>query len=209
MVADHWFRQIERILRAMEITSDTTRITLASFQLEGESQIWWEWVMTSRDLETMTWDDFRRLFIRKYFSASARHAKAREFLELRQGMMTVLEYVDRFTELAHFGDDYVATDSAKVRRFEDGLKLSIRGKIVGHNLQDMDSMVSTALLIEREMENAQSIRDAGTGGKRRESQSSSSSGRSQRLLVHEGFRVAAIRAKDRLGLLVKRASQDR
>ena len=39
MVVDHWFHQIERILRAMEITSDTTRITLASFQLEGESQI--------------------------------------------------------------------------------------------------------------------------------------------------------------------------
>ena len=37
MVADHWFRQIERILRAMEITSDTTRIMLASFHLEGES----------------------------------------------------------------------------------------------------------------------------------------------------------------------------
>ena len=84
MVADHWFRHIEGILRAMEITSDTTRITLASFQLEGESQIWWEWVTTSRDLETMSWDDFRRLFLGKYFHASARHAKAREFLELRQ-----------------------------------------------------------------------------------------------------------------------------
>ena len=83
MVADHWFRQIERILRAMKITSDATPITLASFQLEGESQIWWEWVTTSRDLETMTWDDFHRLFIRKYFPASTRHAKAREFLELR------------------------------------------------------------------------------------------------------------------------------
>ena len=83
MLADHWFRQIERILWAMEITSDTTRITLASFQLQGESQIWWEWVTTSRDLETMTWDDFRRLFMGKYFPASARHAKAREFLELR------------------------------------------------------------------------------------------------------------------------------
>ena len=84
MVADHWFRQIERILRAMEITSDTTRITLASFQLEGESQIWWEWVTTSRDLETMSWDDFHSLFMGKYFPSSARHAKAREFLELRQ-----------------------------------------------------------------------------------------------------------------------------
>ena len=149
MVADHWFRQIERILRATEITLDTTRITLASFQLEGESQIWWEWVTTSRDLETMTWDDFRRLFMGKYFLVSSRHAKAREFLKLRQGTMTVLEYVARFIELALFGDDYVAIDAAKVRKFEDGLKLSIRGKIVGHNLQDMDSMVSTTLIIER------------------------------------------------------------
>ena len=128
MVADHWFLKIERILRAMEITSDTTRITLTSFQLEGESQIWWEWVMTSRDLETMTWDDFHRLFMGKYFPASARHVKAREFLELRQGTMTVLEYVARFTELARFGDDYVATDATKVKKFEDGLKLSIGGQ---------------------------------------------------------------------------------
>ena len=44
--------------------------------------------------------------------------------------MTVLEYVARFTELARFVDDYVATDIAKVRRFENGLKLSIRGRIV-------------------------------------------------------------------------------
>ena len=88
----------------------------------------------SRDLETMTWDDFRRLFMGKYFSASTRHVKAREFLELRQGTMTVLEYVARFTELARFEDDYVSTDTAKVRNFKDGLKLSIQSKIVGHNL---------------------------------------------------------------------------
>ena len=53
------------------------------------------------------------------------------------------------TELAHFGDDYVAIDMAKVRKYEDGLKLSIRGKIVGFLLQDMDSMVKTAMAIER------------------------------------------------------------
>ena len=31
MVADHWFIQIEKMLEAMEITSDTTRIRLAVF----------------------------------------------------------------------------------------------------------------------------------------------------------------------------------
>ena len=45
--------------------------------------------------------------------------------------MTVLEYVARFTELARFADDYMAIDLAKVRIFEDGLRLSIRDKIVG------------------------------------------------------------------------------
>ena len=31
MVADHWFIHIEKVLKAMEITSDTTRIRLAVF----------------------------------------------------------------------------------------------------------------------------------------------------------------------------------
>ena len=40
MVADHWFRQVERVLEAMEITSDTTRIRLAAFQLDDKTQVW-------------------------------------------------------------------------------------------------------------------------------------------------------------------------
>ena len=40
VVADHWFRQVERALEAKEITSDATRIRVATFELEGESQVW-------------------------------------------------------------------------------------------------------------------------------------------------------------------------
>ena len=134
MVANHWFWQIENVLEAMDITSDEAKIKLAVFQLKGESQVWWDWVKTSRDLEAMTWAEFHGIFMSKYFSVTARHAKAQEFLELSQGMMTVMEYMARFTELSHFGDDYVATYMAKVKRFENGLKLSIRGKIVGLRL---------------------------------------------------------------------------
>ena len=87
----------------------------------------------------------------KYFPETTRHAKAQEFLELKQGATTVMDYVARFTELAQFDDDYVATYMAKVRRFENGLKLSIRTRIVGLRLQDMDSMDGTTLTIEREL----------------------------------------------------------
>ena len=109
------------------------------------------WVKTSRYLEAMTWAEFHGLFMSKFFPATTRHAKAQEFLELKQETMTVMEYVARFIELARFGDDYVATDMVKVKRFENGLKLFIWGKIVGLLLQDMDSMVGTAIAIEREM----------------------------------------------------------
>ena len=61
----------------------------------------------------MTWVEFRELYMGKYFPEIARHAKAQEFLKLRQGMMTMMEYVAKFTELAHFADDYEATDMAK------------------------------------------------------------------------------------------------
>ena len=76
MMVNHWFRQIEKVLEAMDITSDTAKIRLTVFQLEGESQPWWDWVKTSRDLEAMTWAEFHELFMGKYFPATARYERA-------------------------------------------------------------------------------------------------------------------------------------
>ena len=114
----------------MKITLDVTIIRLAAFQLENESQVWWDWVKFSRNLEAMTWEELCEQFMGKYFPTFALHAKAREFLELKQGMITMLKYVAKFIELAHFTDDYVPMDMAKVRKFEDGLKFSILVKLL-------------------------------------------------------------------------------
>ena len=111
--------------------------------------------------------------------------------------MTVMDYVARFTELARFADDYVATDMAKVRRFENGLKLSIRGRIIGLHLQDMDSMVETARTIERErsrMLEALGMRVLVARGR---ISLLLVRGRGKRLLLHTSFRTRA-----RIGHLV-------
>ena len=50
MVINHWFKQNEKVLEAMKITSDATRIRLVVFQLGSEAQIWWKWARTSKDL---------------------------------------------------------------------------------------------------------------------------------------------------------------
>ena len=188
MVVDHWFRQVGKIMEAMEITSNVTKIKLTAFQLEGKSQVWWDWVKASRYLEAMTWEEFHERFMGKFFPTSAQHEKAQEFLELKQGTMTVSEYVTKFTELACFADDNVATETAKVQKFEDGLKLSIRGKIMGFLLQEMNFMVRTTMAIEREVDNTQNIQDAGVKDKRWENQPSSSSlGKKQMSSTPQGF----------------------
>ena len=97
----------------------------------------------------------------------------------------MMDYVARFTELTRFADDYVATDMVKVRRFKNWLKLSIRGRIVGLRLRDMDSMVGMTLTIEREIEDARSTRDASVGIKREDQPSSSSGKRQKTFASHE------------------------
>ena len=77
------------------------------------------------------------------------------------------------------------------RRFENGLKLSIRGRIVGFCLRDMDSMVGTTLTIEREIEDTWNTRDTGVGNKRERISFLLVRGRGRRLLLHTSFRTRA------------------
>ena len=59
------------------------------------------------------------------------------------------------------------------------MKLSIRDRIVGLRLRDMDSMVGTALTIEREIEDTRNTQDTGVRNKR-EDQLSPNSGKRQK-----------------------------
>lgn len=48
------------------------------------------------NLVTLTWDDFKRVFYDKYFTADARSRLTNYFLKLKQGELIVVEYVCKF-----------------------------------------------------------------------------------------------------------------
>ena len=77
------------------------------------------------------------------------------------------------------------------RRFENGLKLSIRDRIVGLRLRDMDSVVGTVPTTEREIEDTWNTRDMGVGSKRERISFLLVRGRGRRLLLHTSFRTRA------------------
>jgi hypothetical protein len=101
--AQNWLQGIERIFRAMASTN-AQKVRLATHMLAEEAEFWWE--NARQRLEgagnVITWEIFREEFLGKYFPADVRNKKEIEFLELKQGNMTVAEYAAKFEELSRF-----------------------------------------------------------------------------------------------------------
>ena len=45
-----------------------------------------------------------------------------DFLALRQGSMTVVEYERRFNELSHYAMEFISIEANRAKRFEQGLR---------------------------------------------------------------------------------------
>lgn len=76
----------------------------------------------------ITWAVYKAAFLEKYFSANVRGRKEVEFLELKQGNMTVADYAAKFEELSRFYNHYngVEAEMSKCIKFENGLHPEIK-----------------------------------------------------------------------------------
>ncbi|KAA3488076.1 reverse transcriptase [Gossypium australe] len=63
---------------------------------------------------------------KKYISQRFIDSKHKEFLELKQGRMTVSEYERKFVRLSRYARECVSSEAAMCRRFEDGLNEDIK-----------------------------------------------------------------------------------
>ncbi|XP_050896157.1 uncharacterized protein LOC127102880 [Lathyrus oleraceus] len=129
-----WLKEIERIFRVMDCTF-VQKIRYGTHKLSGEADDWW--VDTRLRLETageeITWEGFRREFLRKYYPEDVRGKKEIEFLELKQGNLSITEYAAKFTESAKLYPHYDGANAefSKCIKFENGLRLEIK-KAVGY-----------------------------------------------------------------------------
>ena len=55
--------------------------------------------------------------------------KEREFMGLKQGNMSVMEYASKFNELSRFAPHQVSTEERRMDHFEQGLKGNIKSMI--------------------------------------------------------------------------------
>ena len=126
--AEDWLKKIQRIFTYMGL-EDYERVACAANQLEREALCWWEYVVQVEGEDRVSWNFFVENFRSKYLGEAQLSGKVQEFMNLKQGRLTITEYVAKFTELARFAPTIVPTDDARKRKFMLGLRVEIAKQI--------------------------------------------------------------------------------
>ena len=93
--------EIKKIFEVMQVTGND-RVELASYKLKDVAHIWYTQWKENRgeNAARITWDCFSKTFLNRFFPIKLREEQAQEFMNLRQGNMTVQEYGLKFNKLS-------------------------------------------------------------------------------------------------------------
>ncbi|XP_069146888.1 uncharacterized protein [Solanum lycopersicum] len=95
------------------------RVELASYQLKDVAHIWYTQLKENRGANAapITWEFFSETFLYSFFPINLREAKAQQFMNLRQGNMTVQVYRLKFNKLSRYAPHMVADSRAQMNKF--------------------------------------------------------------------------------------------
>ena len=143
--AQKWIQEIEKIFRVMACPEEQ-KVPFGTYTLVEEAEYWWE--NTRQRLEAkdqaMTWGAFKEVFLEKYFPEDVRNKKEMEFLELKQGSMTVAEYSAKFEELVRYFPHYqgMEGESSKCVKFLNGLRPEVKQAINYQGVRQFPQLVN-------------------------------------------------------------------
>ena len=134
--------------------ADVEMVRFGTHMLAEEADDWW--VSARPILEdggvVVTSAVFRREFLNRYFPEDVRGKKEIEFLDLKQGDMSVTEYAAKFVELAKFYPHYTAetAEFSKCIKFENGLRAEIKRAIGYQKIRNFSELVSSCRIYEED-----------------------------------------------------------
>jgi hypothetical protein len=117
---------------------------------------------TSRN--QVTWDEFKLAFREHYIPEGVLHMKQEEFIRLKQGGDTVMQYLNKFNHLFQYAIDQINTDLKKKNCFMRGLNDRLQRKMATCLDLTYSRAVSPALAVEAK--NTGQGKSKGFGGDR-------------------------------------------
>jgi hypothetical protein len=147
MDADNWLKSIEKKLQVVQCNNHE-KVLLVSHQLSGPTTNWWDaYVEAHVEPESINWPEFRTAFHAQHIPQGVIKLK-KEFQVLKQGSLSMNEYVTKFTQLSRYALSEVDTDEKKQDYFLNGLNDGLAYALEAQNFENFQGMVNKALVLE-------------------------------------------------------------
>jgi hypothetical protein len=150
MEAEDWLKGVEKKLVIAQCT-DQEKVLFVAHQLFGTVANWWEtYYNTHTDVNSITWNEFKAHFHNHYVPRGTMKLK-KEFTDLKQGGITVNEYLNSFIQLSRYATEEINTDEKKQDMFLEGLNDDIQFQLLNTDYADFQHMVDKAIVIESKL----------------------------------------------------------
>jgi hypothetical protein len=162
MEVEDWLKGVEKKLMIARCT-DREKVLFTVHQIFGTAANWWKtYCNTHTDVDSITWNQFNAHFRNHYVPRGTMKLK-KEFTDVKQGGMTVNEYLNSFIQLSRYATEDINTDEKKQDMFLEGLNDDIQFQLLNTDYADFQHMVDKAIVIEsklKEMEKDDKKKDA-------------------------------------------------
>jgi hypothetical protein len=147
MDANDWLKSVEKKLQVVQYNNHE-KVLLAFHQLFGLAVDWWDAYMEAHEEpKSINWLEFRAAFHAHHVPQGVIKLK-KKFQDLKQGSMSVNEYVTKFTELSHYAPHEVDTDEKKHECFLNSLNDGLAYALEARDFGNFQGMVNKALVLE-------------------------------------------------------------
>jgi hypothetical protein len=124
-------------------------VLLASHQLSVPAANWWDaYVKAYEEPESINLPEFRAAFRAHHVFKGVIKLKMKEFQDLKQGSISVNEYVTKFTQLSRYAPHEVDTGEKKHEYFLNGLNDRLAYALQGQDFENFQGMENKALMLE-------------------------------------------------------------
>jgi hypothetical protein len=124
-------------------------VLLANHELSGPAADWWDaYVKAHEEPDSINWLEFIAIFCAHHVPQGVIKLKKKEFQDLKQGSMSVNEYVTKFTQLSRYAPHEVNTDEKKQECFLNGLNDGLAYALEAREFGNFQGKVNKPLVLE-------------------------------------------------------------
>jgi hypothetical protein len=148
-----WIQNTEKVFRITRVLDDD-KVNYATTMFKSRALTWWNATFASlseTDKECKSWESFKTRFNKQYCPADLQRRLEKEFLDLNQGKMSVVDYETEFNHKAQFATRFLTTEQERIDHFIDGLRPEIRDVVANRDISEFEKAVESARRREHDL----------------------------------------------------------